>query len=237
MGDDSTMPEMKSAALVLDWNGTVVDDLDRAVNATNDVLLAMGRPTLDVDTFCARFTLPLTRFFAAISVPAGEVAAATELWNQCLRRSPARLSEGVPVLMDQCRRRDIEIVILSAAQEEVVTDDATALGLTPLLARVIAPSVDKCRDLVDLRRSYPQLAFVGDTDSDIKAARDAGVTAIGYTKGYHRPEQLAAAGADFMISDMGRILTSWGGPEPGRTRHPPALELTATTLDQDRAHQ
>jgi phosphoglycolate phosphatase len=42
--------------------------------------------------------------------------------------------------------------------------------------------------------------MIGDTVYDIQMARDAGVRAIGVDWGYHAPEELTAAGAEFVAT-------------------------------------
>jgi phosphoglycolate phosphatase len=45
----------------------------------------------------------------------------------------------------------------------------------------------------------PHLSMmIGDTSYDMRMAKAAGVTAIGVAWGYHAPEELIAAGADFV---------------------------------------
>jgi phosphoglycolate phosphatase len=45
-----------------------------------------------------------------------------------------------------------------------------------------------------------QAVMIGDTVYDIQMARDAGVRAIGVDWGYHAPEELTAAGAEFVAT-------------------------------------
>lgn len=47
---------------------------------------------------------------------------------------------------------------------------------------------------------------IGDTSYDMAMARAAGATAIGVTWGYHGPEELRAAGADFIAAHPSEII-------------------------------
>jgi phosphoglycolate phosphatase len=49
--------------------------------------------------------------------------------------------------------------------------------------------------------------MIGDTSYDMAMARSAGVTAIGAAWGYHEPEELKAAGADFIASHPSEVAT------------------------------
>ena len=47
--------------------------------------------------------------------------------------------------------------------------------------------------------------MIGDTTFDIEMARAAGVRAVAVSWGYHRPNQLEAAGASVVVNDMGEL--------------------------------
>jgi len=54
--------------------------------------------------------------------------------------------------------------------------------------------------------------MIGDTSYDMAMAKAAGVTAVGVAWGYHRPEELLAAGADFIArepSDVTRLVEAF----------------------------
>ena len=55
--------------------------------------------------------------------------------------------------------------------------------------------------------ALPQTSMmIGDTSYDMAMARAAGVTAIGVTWGYHEPEELKAAGADFIAEQPSDVV-------------------------------
>lgn len=198
-----THPVTPTAALVLDWNGTVVADLPRAHQATNAVLRAVDLPDLTTEEFRRRFTLPMTTFFRDLGVQHGDLETAVAQWNSLVRDSPATISPGAQELMRFVRAMDAAVIILSAASVEVIAADARRLDNGSCISMVIAPAEDKAHELRRLRQEFPRLAYIGDTDADIHAAREARVPAIGYSGGYHQIQRLADAGADLIISDLG----------------------------------
>ena len=54
--------------------------------------------------------------------------------------------------------------------------------------------------LADAGAEAPASMMIGDTSYDMAMAKAAGVAAIGVAWGYHRPEELFAAGADFVAT-------------------------------------
>jgi phosphoglycolate phosphatase len=54
--------------------------------------------------------------------------------------------------------------------------------------------------LADAGADATSAVMIGDTTYDMNMAKAAGVTAIGVAWGYHAPEELIAAGADFVAT-------------------------------------
>ena len=58
------------------------------------------------------------------------------------------------------------------------------------------------KTLAETRTDARDALVVGDTEFDIIMGRDAGVKTVGVTYGNGRREELAAAGADYLIDDF-----------------------------------
>ena len=54
---------MRFRQLILDWSGTLVDDLAPVVATTNHVLATYGLPALTVAEFRREFCLPVWKFY------------------------------------------------------------------------------------------------------------------------------------------------------------------------------
>jgi len=87
-----------------DWNGTLVDDADRAWPATAAVVRARGLAAIDRAGFTAAFRLPLRDFLADLGVN-DELDGAVEQWNDGLLASASEPSPGVATLLDRMRER------------------------------------------------------------------------------------------------------------------------------------
>ena len=80
--------------VAFDWNGTLVDDAERACAAAGIVLERRGLPPLERDRFHEGFHLPLRTWIASLGVPAREVDEAIREWNQEIGNRPAELTAG-----------------------------------------------------------------------------------------------------------------------------------------------
>ena len=204
--DHSTVPDLDLHELVLDWNGTVVADRPRAVEATNAVLEANGLAPITDEDFGQLFSLPLRNFLSRLSVPASVLADAEAAWNRHSIERETALSPGALQLLSACRQRGVPVGILTAADPAVVTADAGRLKIRSLLSWICGPSRDKAADLLNRTALWGNVAYVGDTTDDIAYARQAGAVAIAFTGGYHQTGQLQGAGPDLLVSDLGQLI-------------------------------
>lgn len=193
-------------AIALDWNGTVVDDRDRALRSTNQVLADLGRPAVDMDAFRAAFTLPLGEFFLNLGIGPALHSNAIEHWNRGMRAEPAGPQRGAERLLAWAHRSEVPVVVVSGAARESVVFDVSNLGFADLITSVYAPVHDKARQLRKLRTSIgDRIVYVGDTVADIVAAQDAGVRGVAFAEGYHDEHALRSAAPDDVVSDLSDI--------------------------------
>jgi phosphoglycolate phosphatase len=192
--------------VVLDWNGTVVADRSRAVDATNAVLAAHGRPPITDADFGRLFGLPLRRFLSRLSVPAGALADAEAAWNLHSTERETELSHGALAFLVACQQLGVPVGILTAADAGVVAADAGHLGIRSLLAWVVGSSQNKAAELRKRTTRVGRVLYVGDTADDICYARRAGALAVAFTGGYHDADQLRSAGPDLVVDDLTQIV-------------------------------
>lgn len=65
-------------------------------------------------------------------------------------------------------------------------------------------SAERIIELLNLRKE--DILYVGDTDTDIHTARNAGLDSVGVLWGFRSEAELAEAGADYLISDPSAII-------------------------------
>ena len=78
----NNLDDARGILLVCDWNGTIADDVDRAVAATSATLRAFGALGIDRRAFEESFRLPLEGFFLELGIPAHQCAEAENRWNR-----------------------------------------------------------------------------------------------------------------------------------------------------------
>jgi phosphoglycolate phosphatase len=186
-----------------DWNGTLVDDGDRAWQAADAVLGRMGLPSPGRVDFFARWRLPLGSLFEELGVPSLELDGAVRDWNDEVGTRAATLAQGALEMVEGIRSMGGSVGVVSAAAVDVIEREVARLSLVGLLDFVVGDAEPKQAALRAIRPDRPaQVIYVGDTEYDIIEARAAGVWAIGYGGGYRPSSALAAAGADHVIERL-----------------------------------
>ena len=199
-------PVTATFTVAFDWNGTLVDDADRARLAASAVLVRRGLPALDAGGFHEGFCLPLARWFSILGIESRDLAGAVREWNEEVRNRPAELAAGSLQTIRALRLLGARLGVVSAAEAAAVRKDLDHVGLAELVDFVVGGADPKRDALRDLAASSPGgVAYIGDTEYDILEAKAAGAWAIGYGDGYRPAAALAAAGADFVIDRLSEL--------------------------------
>lgn len=214
--------DLGDTLVLFDWNGTLADDTDRAVRATNAVLAARGLPALTTEGFRARWKLPMRDFLTGLDV--ADPQAGEHHWNRAVADEPAPVRGHAAAVLDALRGRGALLGVISAAGHDAVTADLRRTGLADRFDVVLTGCADKTAALRGQRHLRGGAIYIGDTEYDIHCARAAGYHAVGITGGYREPENLRAARPDALIESLDELapllgdLTRRSATAPGGTR-------------------
>jgi phosphoglycolate phosphatase-like HAD superfamily hydrolase len=194
--------------LCLDWNGTVVADDDRAHRVSLDVLAELelsGDQLATVADFRRQFTLPLATFFRSLGALEDVVDQAVRRWNELmLTAEPPRLTPGALPLLQWAMRHGVETHVISGADPRVPAADLQTLMPEVRVTSIIGSAHPKSAVLEQYAAGGP-VVFVGDTTYDVREGVKAGVVTVGFASDPVKADRLAAAGADFVVTDLGGV--------------------------------
>jgi len=193
--------------LLLDWSGTLVDDLPPVIGATNYVLEQFGKAPLTRDEFRKHFRLPFTEFYEEFlpDVPLPELDA---LFH---RRFVEIQDEVVPLpglyeFLDFCRASGRRLFLLSSMKQEHFDVQSAKLGLRHYFEHPYAGVLDKRAKIGAVLEAHglvrAETAFVGDMIHDIETARHGGVMSIAVLTGYDSIEKLTPSKPDVVVSSL-----------------------------------
>ena len=193
--------------LLLDWSGTLVDDMPPVIGATNYVLEQFGKPPLTRDEFRRHFRLPFTEFYEEFlpDVPLVELDALFHRRFVEIQDEVAPLP-GLYEFLDFCRASGRRLFLLSSMKQEHFDVQSEKLGLRDYFEHPYAGVIDKRAKIGAILEAHGLLrgetAFVGDMIHDIETARHGGVMSIAVLTGYDSIEKLTPAKPDVVVSSL-----------------------------------
>ncbi|MFN3256554.1 MAG: HAD family hydrolase [Ilumatobacter sp.] len=188
--------------VAFDWNGTLLDDLERAVAALGVVMERRGMEALDVGAFREVFHLPMNSLLTTLGFKPADLEAADDEWNTELQLRPASFAPGALDVLQQLRSAAVSVGVITAASRHTVDCDLEHMGVDFPFDFVVAPSPNKADSLRKVAATADHLIYVGDTEYDMHATREAGAVPIGYGAGYRPADHLIRAGAHVVVDDF-----------------------------------
>jgi phosphoglycolate phosphatase len=193
--------------LLLDWSGTLVDDLPPVLGATNYVFAHHGLPPLSSEEFRRHFRLPFTDFYEEF-LPGIPLDGLESLFH---RRFVEMQDEVAPLpglfeFLDFCRDTGRRLFLLSSMKPAHFEVQAEKLGLTDAFEHAYVGVMDKRAKIGEVLATHAlatqETAFVGDMIHDVEAAQAGGVMSIAVLTGYDSVEKLTPAQPDVVVASL-----------------------------------
>lgn len=213
----------KIDCIAFDLDGTLIDSVPEVCAAINSLLLEEGLRPISLEetvSFVSDGAGPmLRRAYAAVgsAMPEGRLEETIERYLEHYIRAKGahtKVYSGVRETLQSLRNLNLNLGVCTNKPKRTTLDVLAALGLRKFFSAILCPEDVKYpkpdgRHLTDTIRAMgarPESAvYVGDSETDMIAARDAGITAIAVTFGYSRngPEHLDA---DYSVDQIAEIL-------------------------------
>ncbi len=213
---------MKFEAVLFDLDGTLLDSIEDLTDSMNIVLDGFGFPGHDAEA-CKNFVGDGVEIFALRALPENRRDEATVA--QCAAKMRAeyrkrwslktRPYDGIPELLDDLTLRHLKLAVLSNKPEES-TKEMVAELLSKWRFYPVAgarPSVPQKPDPIlaieisqQLRMPADKFLYLGDTGTDMKTARGAGMFAVGALWGFRTAEELKDTGAEVLVAHPSEVL-------------------------------
>jgi len=193
--------------LLLDWSGTLVDDMPPVIGATNFVLEKYGRPTLTREEFRRQFRLPFTEFYEEHlpDVPLPDLDAAFHGHFVQIQDDVTPLP-GLYEFLDFCRASGRRLFLLSSMKREHYVVQSAKLGLAHYFEHPYVGVLDKRAKIGEILERHglarDETAFVGDMIHDVETARHGGVMSIAVLTGYDSIEKLTPSKPDVVVTSL-----------------------------------
>lgn len=232
--------------IIFDWSGTLVDDLEAVLEATNHIFVQSGRAPWSRETFRSEFSLPFTGFYQRF-LPDVPLPRLEELFHERF----GQVQELVQPIgharefLEFCEQQGFRTFVLSTVRADYFHRQARAVGFDRFLQIPylgVWDKREKIRQLIaENRLEVFETVFVGDMEHDVATAKFGGVSSCAVLTGYNRLEQLRAAGPDWIVEHLGefralladKIKNTQGDALEGARRWP-VVTVGALIFDEQR---
>ncbi len=215
--------KFRPKAIIFDLDGTLVDSAPEIATALNSAMAEIGQPPFpltEVQTFIGGgASVALKRALAARGTSIDDAtfdAMMTSFYKVYAQVSEAGngLYPGVKETLGELQRRGMPLGVCTNKAEHITAIALRALGIAPFFASVVGARDDLPRKpapdmlmavLAKLGTRPADALVVGDSRSDVGAARAAGCPVIAVSYGYaHGP--VADLRADLVIDTMKDLI-------------------------------
>ncbi len=193
---------MRWDAVIWDFNGTLVDDVDLALAAINTMLARRGLSEVSRTFYRSVFGFPLMDYYRRLGIDTSRETPeglSEEFHALYLPGLPAcRLQAGVREALDAVAHAGARQFVLSALEQGLLRDALRALdiddlfeGVYGLKHRLADSKLARGRELFAHHRLRPaSTVMVGDMDHDAEVADALGIQVALVAQGHQGPESL-----------------------------------------------
>ena len=193
-----------AAHVVWDWNGTLLDDTQAALDTLNIMLARRGGRPIAMDFYRDHFAFPVKPFYEAIGVRLGneDWDALAREYHDIYAEQPKKLNAEAIAALDYVRGRGCRQSIVSALRQDMLDGITRELGVAEYMDFVYGvdnldgrSKVERARELISaIQTTRPSQAFVfiGDSLHDKEVADAIGVRCVLCAQGSHAAWRLRA---------------------------------------------
>jgi 8-oxo-dGTP diphosphatase len=188
-----------------DWNGTLVDDADVALNSVNDMLAKRNMPPLDKGFYLQSCTTPIINFYNKVfdleKVPFEELLKEfNEGYHIHIRASGLML--GAAGVLEALKRQGTEQIIISASARRELLLFAESFGVERFFSEILGAEDYYAESKTQRAKVYisehhidpKDVVVIGDTVHDFEMAAEIGAECILVSNGHQCREALLQCG-------------------------------------------
>ncbi len=198
---------MTAPAIIWDWNGTLLNDLELCVSSINVLLEKRKLPALNLQKYREVFAFPVQDYYEAIGfdfskedfeVPALEFI---DLYENNVEN--CQLQNGVPEILHFFKKKGIKQFVLSAMHQEMLEKTLKHNGVSHFFEGIAGlgdhfavSKVERGRQLISRFKIGKEKAWIiGDTIHDFEVAQELGIRCILVADGHQSQKRLEKTGA------------------------------------------
>lgn len=203
----------KYKAIIWDYNGTLLNDLEIGVLAINTMLKKRNLPLLSIAHYRDVFTFPVKDYYKNIGFDFDnenwDTTAHEFIYNYTQLLPEASVFPDAIKLLEHFNNNNKQQFILSAMEQEMlleaVTNDNIANYFTEIsgINNIYATSkIENGKQLIKKYQLQPnQVCLLGDTSHDYDVAKALNIDCILVANGHQSYDRLQATGCNTVVAD------------------------------------
>lgn len=201
--------------VLLDWSGTLVDDLGPVLAATNEIFREYGKKPLTRDEFRHHFRLPFSGFYAEL-LPEASAEGLDELYEHHFAglQDDVTLLPGALEFLNFCDQTGRRTFLLSTIQASHFETQATRLGVRDRFEHPYVGIMDKREKIREILATHEldaaETVFIGDMVHDIETARHGGILGVAVTTGFDPVSKLLSARPPVIVDNLTTLQSLLG---------------------------
>ncbi|WP_238883820.1 HAD family hydrolase [Clostridium sp. YIM B02551] len=210
----------KCNTIIFDLDGTLLDTLDDLTDSVNYSLARHGFPCREKDEV-RRFVGNGVARLIELAIPEGR---SNRKYDICLadfkehysknKQNKTNAYNGIMELLEKLSKENYKLAIVSNKFDKAVKElnqiyfgeyIKVAIGQSEHIAKKPAPDTVYMA-LEELGSNTDNSIYVGDSEVDVKTAKNSGIKCVGVTWGFRGREVLEDKGADYIIDKPSELL-------------------------------
>lgn len=194
---------------VLDWNGTLLNDLPLVYRSVCQIFSRYGLPSPTLTEYRTEMSQEWMKFYLRHGIPEG---TKPEELNAIRREfleahwNDVELHPRALQFLQLLRKRKMKTFLVTGEIKEVVERRLSQFHLVDFFDEVVAGAYRKAEILKGLDLLPNESVFVDDDPFGICSAKELGFTTIGMTHGYASVERIRDARPHFMSNDFSGVI-------------------------------
>lgn len=202
--------------IIFDFDGTIADSLEIFIEATNRLAGKFGYQQISSSQISLFRTLSLRKMIQQLRVPTWKLPFFLRSFRKELNQLmiDLQLVDGMKEALLDINQQNYRLGIVTSNSRQNVESFLQLQGLYHLFefiygGQVLSGKARVLKKLARLNRVEPkQLVFIGDETSDVKSAKQVGLTNIAVSWGFNDREILVESAPDVLIDYPEQLLAA-----------------------------
>lgn len=185
--------------LVWDWNGTLLNDTEAALNAFNAQLEKRSLKPITIKFYRDNFAFPVKPFYAkcGIKLEREDWDKLAAEYHEAYAREEKALNSAARAALEAARALGFRQSVLSALRQDLLEEALAQYKIREYFDHVVgvdnlngASKLNEARAL--MKKLKGEVVFIGDSLHDAEVAREVGARALLVSTGGHSKARLQA---------------------------------------------